>query len=140
MKKALIKASISSASEITQTLSTSKIEDMIMQLGSGSKYQINEKLIKLLLIELDTSSVGTLITAQSNIKLDTTKQSKKTNDYGIAYFNLLILEGKNGNYKLTFSAQGATSKSTSIFTLANPISNVTFYQNVIQTIEVLYIS
>jgi len=36
VKKALIKASINSASEITQTLSTSKIEDMIMQLGSGS--------------------------------------------------------------------------------------------------------
>jgi len=79
-----------------------------------------------------------LITAQSNIELDETKQTKKTNDYGIAYFNLLILKGKNGQYKLTFSAQGASSKSTSIFTLFNPINNVTFYQDVQQTIEVLY--
>lgn len=86
---------------------------------------------------MDTSSIEFLLTSQSNIKLDETKTQKKTNDYGIAYFNLLILRGKNGLYKLSFSASGASPKTSIAFNLVNPISNVTFYQNINQTIEVI---
>lgn len=88
---------------------------------------------------MDPSSLGSLVQSQSNVQLDQTKAVTKTNDYGIAYFNLLILQGINGNYKLSFSAQGASPKSTSAFQLVNPINNVYFLQNISQTIEVTQI-
>lgn len=86
---------------------------------------------------MDASSLEVMLTSQSNIELDSAKNQKKTNDYGIAYFNLLILQGKNGPYKLTFSATGASDKSSNAFNLINPINNVTFYRNINQTIQVI---
>ena len=71
------------------------------------------------------------------MKIDTTKNSKKTNNFGVAYFNLLILEGHNGKYKLSFTGDGLSSKFSSSFTLVNTITNITFYQDIAQTIEVL---
>ena len=73
------------------------------------------------------------------MEIDKTKNKRKTNDYGIAYFTLLVLEGKNGKYKLSFSAEGAATKASSTFSLINPILNVNFYQNCPQIIQVLYL-
>lgn len=86
---------------------------------------------------MDSSALGSLIKYQSNIQLEDTSSYEKTNDYGIAYLNLLVLQGKSGMYKLTFSAQGAISKSSSAFKIVNPIGNVLFARNLSQTIEVL---
>ena len=77
-----------------------------------------------------------MISSQSNVQLDPSGISKKTNDFGIAYFNLMILQGKNSTYKLSFSAEGASPKKTSSFTLINPINRIDFFQDLNQTIEV----
>ena len=89
-------------------------------------------------IELDSNALGSLIKSQSNVQLEDTSSYEKTNDYGIAYLNLLVLQGKSGMYKLTFSAQGAASKSSSAFQIVNPIRTVSFAKNVSQTIQVTF--
>lgn len=74
--------------------------------------------------------------SQTNVQIDTTKNTKKSNDFGIAFFNLMIFEGKNGIYKISFSADGVSSQMSSEFKLVNYITSVEIYENVPQTIEV----
>jgi len=77
-----------------------------------------------------------MINSQTNVQIDSTGNVKKTNDFGISFFNLLILQGKNGIYKINFSTEGPSSKLSSEFSLINPIITVIIVQDIPQTIQV----
>ena len=85
---------------------------------------------------MDSRSISLFVNSQTNVQIDTTKNTKKSNDFGIAFFNLRISEGKNGIYKISFSADGVSSKMSSEFKLFNYITSVEIYQSLPQTIEV----
>ena len=85
---------------------------------------------------MDATSVALFVNSQTNVQIDTTTNTQKSNEFGLAFFNLLILTGKNGIYKISFSAEGVNSQLSSEFELINYITSVDIYQDSAQTIQV----
>lgn len=85
-------------------------------------------------IEYKPEKISKFLNSQLNVKLDEKALNKLTNKFGEAIFNLVILSGKTGTYRLEASSVDVSVKS-SPFTLINPIVSVGFINFTAQTIE-----
>lgn len=83
---------------------------------------------------MTAANLGKFYSTQSNVRLESS--TKKTNDFGVAYFALRVLEGKEGVYMLKITGEGCSPLYTSPFKLANSIANIYYLQDGKQHIEV----